>query len=176
MQQTDWVVITGAPCSGKTAVIRELERRGCRVIHEAARAFIEAGLDEGATVEQIRADAHAFEHRILARKAAAEASLPVDRRIYFDRGIPDSIAYFQSAGLDPAAPLKASRIRRYRKIFLMARLEWTNDAVRAESDAEAVRLERLITAGYRKLGYAIVRVPILSVPRRADFILDDNYR
>ena len=31
---TNWHVITGAPCSGKTTVIRELERRGYSVVHE----------------------------------------------------------------------------------------------------------------------------------------------
>ncbi|MBW2239191.1 MAG: AAA family ATPase [Deltaproteobacteria bacterium] len=35
MQQTNWHVITGAPCSGKTSVICELERRGHPVVHEA---------------------------------------------------------------------------------------------------------------------------------------------
>jgi predicted ATPase len=39
--KTNWYVITGAPCSGKTSVIRELEKRGYRVVHEVARAYIE---------------------------------------------------------------------------------------------------------------------------------------
>ena len=37
MQQTNWHVITGAPCSGKTGVIRELGQLGHLVVHEVAR-------------------------------------------------------------------------------------------------------------------------------------------
>jgi predicted ATPase len=36
MQLTKWQVITGAPCSGKSAVILELERLGCPVMHEGS--------------------------------------------------------------------------------------------------------------------------------------------
>jgi predicted ATPase len=45
--QTRWCVLTGAPCAGKTAVINELERRGHGVVHEVARAHVEAKLAEG---------------------------------------------------------------------------------------------------------------------------------
>lgn len=55
------IALTGAPCSGKTTVARELERRGylfidfCDIIKvEAARALTAIGVPT--TVEQVRAD------------------------------------------------------------------------------------------------------------------------
>ncbi len=56
MRMTRWHVITGAPCSGKTTVIRDLERRGFRVVHETARAWIEEELQKGRTMAEIRRD------------------------------------------------------------------------------------------------------------------------
>jgi len=51
MRQTNWHIITGAPCSGKTTVINEIERRGIRVIHEVARAYIDRQLGKGLRFE-----------------------------------------------------------------------------------------------------------------------------
>ena len=67
MRYTHWQVITGAPCSGKTAVIRELENRGFRVVHEVARSFIEAQLKEGKSLTAVKADRLAFERHILQK-------------------------------------------------------------------------------------------------------------
>lgn len=170
-RQTDWYVITGAPCSGKTAVIRELERRGEPVVHEVARAYIDAQQAEGRTLAQIRADVLDFEHRILAEKLAIEAAMPVDRRVFFDRGVPDSIAYFKAAGLDPRIPFEKSRIYRYRRVFFMQRLPFATDAVRKESERQAACLDRLLAACYQNLGYAVVTIPRMSVARRTDRVI-----
>jgi predicted ATPase len=34
MSETNWYVVTGAPSSGKTTLVRELEKLGYRVVHE----------------------------------------------------------------------------------------------------------------------------------------------
>ena len=60
MQQTNWHVITGAPCSGKTAVISELEHLGYPVVHEVARAYIDERLQHGETIAQIKAEIFIF--------------------------------------------------------------------------------------------------------------------
>jgi predicted ATPase len=46
MSETNWYVITGAPSSGKTTLLKELEELGYRVIHEVARAFIEMEMEQ----------------------------------------------------------------------------------------------------------------------------------
>ena len=106
MRLTNWCVITGAPCSGKTSVVNELERRGYKVVHETARAYIDQQLAAGRRLDQIKADELAFENHILNAKLAIESSLPANETIFFDRGIPDSIAYFKLAGLNPARACK----------------------------------------------------------------------
>ena len=171
MRCTNWYVITGAPCSGKTSVIDELEQRGFRVVHEIARAYVDRQLKKGKRLGQIKADALRFERQILLEKLHIEAALPKNDIVFLDRAVPDSIAYFRLEGLDPSEPLKKSRMVRYKKVFLFERLTFLKDPVRSENDRLADRIDRLIEDGYHELNYEIVRVPLLPVAERTDFIL-----
>ena len=171
MRQTNWCVITGAPCSGKTAVIDELAWRGYRVIHEVARAYIDGQLENGLRLDQIRADELLFERHILHEKVRIESALADKETIFFDRGIPDSIAYFKLAGLDFAEPFSMSRLVRYKRVFFFERLGFLKDNVRSEDEDKAAKLHFLIEESYRKLGYDMVPVPVLPVRDRADLVL-----
>ncbi|MGD2270731.1 MAG: ATP-binding protein [Desulfobacterales bacterium] len=172
MQPTNWYVITGAPCSGKTSVIRELEKRGYRVIHEVARAYIDQELAKGKTLKELKADVLSFERLILSRKIQIEASLPEDDIIFFDRAVPDSIAYFKLEGLDAQEPFEKSTHCCYKKVFLLDPLVFQKDPVRSENEAVAGELARLIESSYRMLGYQIVHVPVFSIEDRTEFILE----
>lgn len=169
---TRWCVITGAPSSGKTAVIFHLEQRGCRVVHEAARTYIEDELKKGRRLQQIKADPLSFERRILSRKLAVESQLPAGERYFLDRAVPDSIAYFRFEGLDSREPLRLSRLVRYQHVFFFDRLPFARDAVRSEDEKSAESLERLLDMGYRESGYELIRVPVMPVEDRARFVLD----
>ncbi len=172
MNFANWYVITGAPSSGKTSVICKLERLGYRVVHETARAFIDQELKKGKTIEQIKVDELAFERHILYKKIKIEESLLKKEIIFLDRAVPDSIAYFKSAELNPDEPVKKSKLVRYKKIFLFERLEFEKDRVRSEDEVKTAELELLLEKAYQMLGYNIVYVPVLSIQKRTDFILE----
>jgi len=172
MKKTNWHVITGAPCAGKTAVILELERRGYTVVHEVARAYIDAEIGKGRDLRQIKADLPVFEGHILKTKVRIEAGLDPEDIVFLDRAVPDSIAYYQLTGLDPAEPFERSRAMRYKQIFLFERIQFKTDAVRSEDDHIAAGLDRLLEAAYRKLGYTPVRVPLMPVDERVDYVLE----
>jgi len=172
MRSTNWHVITGAPCSGKTTVIRKLEKLGYRVVHEVARAYIDAEINRGKSLDQIKSDVPAFERHILDEKAKIESSLPEKATLFLDRAIPDSIAYFELEGLDPSDPIEKSHAARYQTIFFFERLMFEKDAVRSEDDIMAARLDRLLKESYQMLGYEIIQVPMMPVEKRVDFILD----
>jgi predicted ATPase len=171
MQQTKWQVITGAPCSGKTEVINELERLGCLVVHEVARAYIDEGLENAETIAGIKADILAFEHHILYKKIEIEELLPIDKTIYLDRAIPDSIGYYIHEGLDPADPIQKSTFWRYEHIFFFERIPFEKDRVRSEDEKIASKLEGLLKESYGMLGYEIINVPLMPVSHRVNFIL-----
>ena len=172
MRRTNWYVITGAPSSGKTSVIKALEQQGFRVVHEVARAYIDQELGQGKSLEHIKADPDQFENLIFLTKLKIEASLPPNEIVFLDRAVPDSIAYFQLEGLDPGQPVKKSKAVRYKKIFLFERIAFLEDGVRSEDDHLADRLGDLLENAYRTLNYEIVRVPAISAKERIAFILE----
>ena len=171
MKETNWYVVTGAPCSGKTAVISELEKRHHHVVHEVARQYIDTQLKKGHRLEIIKSDPLAFERGILYEKVAIEKHLPIEDIIFFDRAIPDSIAYFEIEGLDATEPVKYCREHRYRRVFLFDRLGFEKDTVRSENSRIAARLDLLIEESYRCLGYEPIRVSVMSVIKRMQFVL-----
>jgi predicted ATPase len=171
MRQTNWHVITGAPCSGKTTVIREIEQRGTRVIHEVARSYIDEQRGKGLRLEQIKADVLQFERHILLAKIRIEEALTDTEPVFLDRGVPDSIAYYRLEGIDPAEPIAFSHRARYRQVFFFERFELLKDGVRSEDDMMAAKLNDLLLEAYAQVGYDIIRVPPMPVADRTDLVL-----
>ena len=58
--QTDWHVITGAPCSGKKTLIKLLAEKGFQIIPEVGRMCVEREIAGGRTLYEIRADTFVF--------------------------------------------------------------------------------------------------------------------
>ena len=98
--------------------------------------------------------------------------LPETETIFFDRGIPDSIAYYRLEGLDPAEPLRYSRRTRYRRVFFFEQLEFLKDAVRSENKKIAAKLNVLLREAYLQIGYEIEIVPVMPVKDRTDLVLE----
>lgn len=172
-QDTNWVVITGAPSSGKTSVIDELAKRGYPIQTEVARDLIEECLRHGMSLKEIRDDTHVqqLQSRILRYKTGREKSLDTSKLVFADRGTPDSIVYFRRAKLKVEDAVAASRLFHYRAVFMLDRLPLVKDNVRTENDAEAEKIGAEIAADYAALGYELIRVPVMPIVERADFIL-----
>ena len=173
MSETNWYVITGAPSSGKTTLVKELEKLGYRVVHEVARAIIEMEMDQDRTLEDIRSDKESFENLVLDTKIAMEAKLPKDEIIVLDRAIPDSIAYFEMAGMDTHVAIGRSPRNRYKKVFLLDSLPYQKDHARIEDQEMAARLEQALEASYRGLGYDVTRIGVMPVRDRLTMVLKE---
>lgn len=170
--ETNWHVITGTLSSGKTSVINYLSSLGYFVVPEAARLLIDNEMKKGKTIEEVRSDEVLFQKRILQMKIDFEEKIPINQLTFFDRGIPDSIAYYQRCSLDISSIINASREREYKGIFLLEMLPIEKDYVRIEDEKTAIDLQKLLYLSYRDLGYEIVKVPVKPVKERAQFILD----
>lgn len=170
---TNWVAIIGSPSAGKSSVIDELARRGFATQGEVARAYIEERLHNGETLSDIRGPAGVaqMQRDIFARSTARDATLDPNALIFFDRGIGDAIFYFTRAGLDPAPVWQAARATRYRAVFLLERLPLMADDIRTEDDAAAQQMQDIFLSDYTALDYDVIRVPVLSIAARTDFIL-----
>lgn len=169
---TQWIVITGAPSSGKTSVIEALTRRGYAVQGEVARELIEECMRYGLSLRDIKADGgKQLQEDILYIKTAREKKLPPSAPVFMDRGMPDSITYFRLAGLDTQEAVAACHRFRYAAVFLFDRLPLVRDGIRSEDDSLAGAIDKMLEQDYADLGYTVVRVPVIPIEARADFIL-----
>ncbi len=169
---TNWCVITGGPCTGKTTVVNLLKERGYVTTIEHARHYIDTRKQEGDTIEEIRANENEFQIGVLEMQLEEEDSLDPTKLVFLDRALPDAKAYYQFLGLeyDPRL-IDAIEKFRYKKIFILDRLPLVNDYARLESEEDQIKIHSLIKNVYAELGHPIVYVPVLPPEERVDFIL-----
>lgn len=171
--KNNWYVVTGAPSSGKTTTLKYLEKKGYKVYYEWARIYIDQEIKKGKTIDQIRKNEVLFQKKILELKVDFEKKLSPDDQIFMERGIPDTTAYMKWAkGMDSSIK-KIVKKSKYKKVYLMDILRFKKDYARTENEVEAFLLDKLIEKSYRDLGIEIVRVPNMTVAKRAKFILDN---
>lgn len=175
--KSNWYVITGGPSSGKTTVLKELAKLGYIIYPEAARVFIDEEMAKGKSLREIRGNEAEFQRKVLKIKIQIEKEAPRDKIVFFDRGIPDSIAYYQICGLDPKEVLKFCKRKVYKKIFFLEQLPFKNDYARIEDGKTIKKLNKLLKESYEKLGYEVIVIPAMSVKERVKKILSEikNY-
>lgn len=176
-----WYVLTGAPCSGKSSVLEVMKERGYRVVEEAARTYIDQELSQGKTLAEVRRDEKAFQDAVLEMKFQIERNLAREQQqqqqqpqtVFFERGIPDSVAYAVANGFElHHKELEATfRTCKYKKVFLLERLPYQLDYARVEDVHMQERLHEELKRVYAQIPHVpLVSVPVLSVEERVDFI------
>ncbi|MCK4539550.1 ATP-binding protein [Candidatus Parcubacteria bacterium] len=175
MKNNNWYVITGAPHSGKTSVVKLLEKRGYRVMYETARIYIDQEIEKGRIIEDIRKNELEFQKGILDLKIDIENNLPKDEVIFFDRAIPDSGAYYELCGLTGDKYLEDAIGKcEYKKVFLFELLPYKKDYARTESEKQQKKLQVLLEKSYKKFNSPLVKVPKMNSKKdRLAFILDN---
>ena len=170
--QTQWHVITGAPCSGKTTTIDQLRSLGYQTVPEAGRRFVEKELAKGRSLEEIRFDQGEFTRRIYDLMLEQEAALQPDRLYFLDRAIPDAPSFFRYAGMNPNDVISDCFQYRYRSVFILDRLPCELDGVRTEGDPGAEFIDYWMERDYADLGYVVMRVPLMPPEERLNYILE----
>lgn len=170
--QTQWVIITGGPSSGKTTTVNHLKSLGYSSSPEAARTLIDMGIGSGLTIQEVRRDDEKFNQSILSVQLALENILLPEKLCFHDRGIPDSLAYIELSGGDESYGKEVAVKRKYLAVFLLDLLPFEKDYARVEDKEKAKSIDELINVTYQELGYKVIRVPILSIEKRSQFILD----
>jgi len=170
--QTNWHVITGASCSGKTTLIDHLADKGFQTFPEVARQYFERELAEGRTISETREDRAALTSHLYGIWVKFENGLQADKVIFLDRALPDSLTFYRFTGLNPNDILPDCFQHRYASVFMLNRLPYLKDGVRAGDDAYAAYFDSWMTRDYSALGYNVIRVPVLTPEERLAFILD----
>lgn len=170
---TEFSVLTGGPSAGKSSVIEELAIRGIPHLPEAGSIYIESRLQLGELLPDICAahNQEALQRNILQTALDLESGVSPTTPHILDRSAADAIGYCKLYGHDREYFIKRLRFR-YKHIFHLERLPFKPNHVRIEDDAMAALLDTYLEEGYQELGYDVIRVPIMSVRERADFILN----
>ena len=170
-RQTDWHVITGAPCCGKTTLINQLADMGFQTVPEIGRAYIEREMARGRTIDEILENEVAFCHRIKDMQLETELGLRANELAFFDRGFPDCLTFFRIRGLDPNQILLECFHHRYASVFLLDRFPLQQDGVRTEDNVMSDFADEWLARDYGALGYTVVRVAIMPPEERLAFVL-----
>jgi predicted ATPase len=170
--QTNWHVITGAPCSGKSTLIDQLADKGFQTFPEVARQYFAREFAKGRTIDEIREDPAKFTRQIFDLWLELLRDLHPSEVIFHDRGLPDGFAFYRYAGMNPNEILPDCFRYRYASVFLLNRLPYQLDDVRAGDDALAAYYESWTLRDFAALGYNVVRVPVLPPEERLAFILE----
>jgi predicted ATPase len=170
--KTNWHVLTGAPCSGKTTLIDLLAARGFQTVTEVGRRYIEQEIARGRTLDEIRASEVIFSRLIKDLQLETERGLMPQEVIFLDRGFPDCLTFFRLRGLDPNGILPECFYYHYATVFILDRFTLQKDCVRTEDDVAADLLDKWLACDYIALGYDVVRVPVLPPEERLAFVLE----
>jgi predicted ATPase len=171
--RTNWHVLTGAACTGKTTLISMLADKGFQVVPESARLYFEKEMAGGRTLEEIQADGAALQRGIAALQLRFEHGIQADQLTFLDRAIPDSLAFYRIHGMDPNEILPECFHHCYAGVFILERLLFQRDQTLGPEDNSASDfLNDWLARDYSALGYDIVRVPVLSPEDRLAFILE----
>jgi len=166
------IVLTGGPSSGKTSVIKELKRRGFRVLSESGRTILGVMGSPKSKKEMVK-----VQLLICCLQKILESYC--EKKTFLDRSLIDIFAYSKHffGSLPKCMSLPNYR---YDKVFVLDRLPFVADGLRIEScDGEAKKMHNLVLAEYELHGYRPIVVPLFpsctvqeSIERRAVFILN----
>ena len=171
------IIITGGPGTGKTSLIEELRKNDFKCFDEISREITLKYREKG--IEQLfLSDPNLFSQELLnGRIQQFNNSINLQANcVFFDRGIPDIIAYlnFKKADLSKKI-LKSIDKYRYDMIFLLEPWEdiYTSDKIRYESFDQVITIDSYIKNTYKEFGYNPIIVPKDNIKNRVDFIINN---
>lgn len=167
-------IITGGPGSGKTSLINHLEILGYNCSKEASRQLIieQAGKGSG-ILPWLNLDA--FAGLMLERMVELYNESSASGVTFFDRGIPDIVAYLKAA----QRPIETKYYEAFEKnlyntcAFILPPWPeiYVNDDERWQTFEESEALFLAIKETYIKFNFQVIEVPKMALAARAAFVL-----
>ncbi len=170
-----YVILTGGPGGGKSAILEALRDRGYLCVDEVARDLIKEEVTAGGDALPWR-NREKFRDNMFHEQLKVYESIDHDGIIFFDRGLIDCLAYSRLIGSEiPEEMDQISINTQFNKIvFVTPPWEeiYRNDEERKQSFQEAIETYNQIVAAYQEYGYETVDLPKVSVEQRVEFILE----
>ena len=164
-------VITGAPGTGKTALVESLAHVGT-ILGEPARELI-AEHREATGERSLDGSPGLFVERLIVRSIEKFDAAPDVEVVIYDRGLPDCVAYAHGFDVDPDPALAAAAGRRYSDpVFVTPPWQaiYSVDDMRRASFDQIISFHEELVAAYETLGYELVELPQASVAERTHVV------
>lgn len=175
MSDQNFYVITGASGAGKSTLLTALCDLGYSTIQEAALAILREQRERNSSILPW-VDRPAFMEEVLLRNIQCyQAAQSLKAPVFFDRGIPECLAWFQLSGMEPKPHQFAAAAQyRYANPVFVAE-PWPevyaqNEERRASFERAARSFEPTVAA-YVEAGYRTCVIPKASVQERVAFVL-----
>lgn len=179
---TQKIVITGAPCSGKTALLEALQLHipDAFFLPEAATIVIENELrskerDDSYQMRVPWIDYLQFAPVVTAKSEEMENLIPETVGLSFqDRGHIDTVAFCRINSVEEYLPVVLPKIdaANYSFAFLCEPLDvYVATDVRRETPEKAYRTHIALKQAYKELGMDIVPLPAVSIEERLNLVI-----
>lgn len=169
------IVITGGPGTGKSTLINELIKQGYPCLKEISRQVTLDAQKEGIG-QLFLTNPLLFSELLLKgrQQQFEEANKLQSDIIFFDRGLPDVLAYMNYIGdTYPQSFVDACKNVVYDTVFVLKPWEtiYTSDSERYESFEQALEIHDHLLNTYQQFNYNLIDVPFGTIVNRTDYIL-----
>ncbi|WP_271769412.1 AAA family ATPase [Aquimarina algiphila] len=165
-------IITGAPGTGKTSLINELQKNGYLCYEEISRKIIKEQQQIGKN-KTPWGDLSGFVD-LVYQQTIKELQNPVNQTTFVDRGLPDTIAYLKTKLCSTPQYLLDFPYTTYYASTVFLAPPWgeiyINDPQRPQSREESIQIHKHLIEIYEELHFNIEILPKTTLTQRVDFI------
>ena len=175
--KTNYYILTGPPGAGKTSLLQGLRKQGLYGVGEPARAVLSHQLAIDGPGLPAKNPLLFIQMMLKQSIEDFEEAKARTGPVFFDRGIPDLVAYALRFGVECEEFENAARGYLYNPtVFVLPpRKEiFVNDNERRISFEGSVEFHLLLTQTYERLGYEQILVPFANIETRASFIIQET--
>ena len=171
----NFFVITGGPGVGKTTLLETLAQQGFPYVPEIAREIIREQVSRNGDALPW-ANIPAYTHLMFSRSVGSfKQHQKQESVLFFDRGIPDTLAYAHLTHQSPSPELQhAVQDFRYNpQVFILPPWPeiYETDSERKQTYQEAVETYDVMLVTYQQLDYIPIIVPKGTPEERAEFVI-----
>ncbi|MCP4180886.1 MAG: AAA family ATPase [bacterium] len=169
-------IITGAPGTGKTNIINELKNRNHKIFEEVPRKLMMEKIPEKIGINpftNLKDFAKLVFDEMYKQYITSEQN---NSLCFFDRGLPDVFAYLLEANISiPDDYYNCYSKCNYSKtVFICPPWQsiYISDNIRPYDFSEIINLGNQIIKTYETFGFSILTLPLTSIKKRTDIILN----
>ena len=175
---TKKIVITGGPGTGKSTLINNLINKGYNCIEEISRQVTldakKQGIDQLFLTHPLRFSELLLKGR---QKQFIDADIYKNQTVFFDRGIPDILAYMDYIGdAYPDTFIEACKNYEYHQVYILKpwKAIYNSDNERYENFDQALKIHNHLVNTYQTYNYNLIDVPFDTLENRTNFILNTS--